>query len=252
MSGFFYGRMTATAEYATLVRARMKPKLVLFDIDGTLIKSGDKKLRKRFDYAFETVYGVAHQVRWDQHEGAIDRQLIVEEMLFAGVPEARILERLNDAYEAEYNYFAEHVDRKLYASYELPFVRDLLQSLWERSYLGVLTGNYHQLGWLKLEILGLKQFFPFGLFGNEAEKRTDLAAQAIPRAKAHFGVHFAPRDIIIIGDTKRDIDCARAIGARVIATATGHVPWDILQAAAPDLAVHNLSDERILPFILES
>ena len=230
----------------------MKRPLVLFDIDGTLVKSGDKKLRKRFDHAFKSIYGVDHEVRWDMHEGAIDRQLFLEEMMFCGIAESVILERLADAYEAAYEYFHDNVDWKEYAAYELPHARDLLQVLWEQSHMGVLTGNYAKLGWLKLEIINMKQFFPFGLFGNEAGKRTELAAQALPRATQHFGVEFAPRDIIIIGDTTRDIDCAREIGARVIATATGRISYEDLVQANPDLAVHDLSDDRIIPFILQS
>lgn len=228
----------------------MKKPLVLFDIDGTLLRSVSKTLPKRFNYAFKTVYGIDHQVRWDMHQGSVDRQLILEEMLFCGVDEGLILDRIDEAYEVAYTYFRDNVDRNEYATFELPHVRQVLHALQTNAHMGVLTGNHVKMGWLKLELINMKHFFTFGLFGNEASGRIELAQQAVTRAEKHFNVNFDPHDICIIGDTPRDIACARAIGARVIATATGRISLAELAQAEPDLAVSDFSDPRILPFIL--
>lgn len=227
----------------------MKHTLVLFDIDGTLLYSKDTSHRKRFEVAIQEVYGISVTIDWEQFHGHIDTSIFVSTLTQAGVPTSNIYEKLPLAFEQSYEYFKQNIPKAFHESI-LPGARDLLEHLAPKAHLGILSGNYEKTGWHKLELVGLRHYFTFGVFGHEGDDRIALARLAPEKAKRHFGKSFQPNDIYIIGDTPKDIACAKAINARSIAVTTGHYsPTDLLPHT-PDLLVHSLEDSRILPYIL--
>ncbi len=126
----------------------------------------------------------------------------------------------------------------------LPGIKALLQELHARQQvaLGLLTGNLERGAQLKLTHYGVDHFFPFGAFADDHHDRNALGQFAQQRATALHGVHFDPKRTTIIGDTPHDVSCARAIGARVLAVATGAFTADALAACDPDAVLENLSD----------
>lgn len=110
--------------------------------------------------------------------------------------------------------------------------------------LGLGTGNLERGARIKLEPAGLNRFFSFGGFGSDAESRPALLEAGVRRAESLGGRAIARADVWIVGDTLRDISAARAIGAKVLAVATGRPAFELLAGAEPDLCVRDLTDPR--------
>ena len=133
----------------------------------------------------------------------------------------------------------------------LPGVVELLPALRARSdefALGLLTGNFAAAAELKLGHYGLAEFFQFGAFADDSFDRNLLGPVALGRARERFGAGaFADptRDVLVLGDTPRDIACARACGAKVLAVATGKHPREDLAAHGPDYLFDTLDDPRL-------
>ena len=104
------------------------------------------------------------------------------------------------------------------------------------------AGNIEEIGWLKLEVAGLRTFFRFGAFGDESDHRADLVRLAVDRARATIGIDYAGEQIWIIGDTPRDIACARSAGTKVVAVATGRWSAEQLAEHRPDALLADLTD----------
>lgn len=222
--------------------------MVLFDIDGTLIKSGDVKLRKRFEHVFRKIYGVKQSVRWELHDGTGDLCIFLTELTAAGLSREEIEKRLPEAFDEASRYFEKHA-RDNYSKWLLPGAVSLVKSVAKIAHIGTLTGNIDQVAWRKLELIGLRHHFLFGVFGNEAEDRVGIAKLAHRRAADHLGFSLEPQNVIIIGDTPNDILCARAIEARVVAVSTGKFSDEELEKHKPDLLISSLEDPRVLEFI---
>ncbi len=111
--------------------------------------------------------------------------------------------------------------------------------------LGLLTGNIQELAYLKLARICLDGYFPFGAFGCDAENRNDLPPFALERAMSHTGRSFSGKDVIVIGDTPRDIECGKCIGATTVGVATGHFSADELAAHEPDFVLETLENFTI-------
>ncbi|MGH7997468.1 MAG: HAD hydrolase-like protein, partial [Opitutaceae bacterium] len=126
----------------------------------------------------------------------------------------------------------------------LPGVPGLLADLAKRTDCaqGLLTGNLRRGAELKLSVHGLWGFFPFGAFADDAELRDELGPHALRRAKERHGVDFPPERTWIVGDTPHDIACARAIGARSLAVATGGYSSEALAAHRPTALLPDLAD----------
>jgi phosphoglycolate phosphatase-like HAD superfamily hydrolase len=108
--------------------------------------------------------------------------------------------------------------------------------------LGLVTGNIEGGARIKLGPTGLWPRFPVGAYGSDHMDRRRLPSLAARRAHALLGTAFAPRDVVVIGDTPHDIDCARAFGAVAVAVATGQYPRAELLAERPDHFYEDLSD----------
>jgi phosphoglycolate phosphatase-like HAD superfamily hydrolase len=123
-------------------------------------------------------------------------------------------------------------------------VKDLLRSLKNTdSYvLGLLTGNLEEGARIKLEPFELNPFFALGAYGSDAEDRNLLLPIALRRVREQLGLPLRTGDCVVIGDTPKDVECARVHGAPSIAVATGPIPLEVLQETGADLVLSDLSD----------
>lgn len=214
----------------------------LFDIDGTLLSSGGAG-RLAMERALEAEFQVDQEIPPGMLAGRTDRGIINQ--LFS----------LNEIEESEGNItrFVERYLTKLPDALQeraggiLPGVIELLDELQGRSaHIGLLTGNMVRGAHIKLSHHGLMDHFPFGAFGDLRLTRDEVAHDALATVREHVHADVQPEQVWIIGDTPRDISCARAIGARVVAVATGVHEADDLHEHGPDLLVQDLSDTAAL------
>ncbi len=220
-------------------------KLVLFDIDGTLIASNQVGTKAMYR-AMEGFLGSSDALRRIHMAGMVDwgiwREALGSEGYSADEADAHVPD-LWRSYVAELAYILaspEHRDPEI-----LPGVCPLLKALDEREdiLLGLLTGNIEPGAWLKLGKVGLDRFFRFGAFGNDAAERPSLPAVAVERAATFAnGHHFTKKEIVIIGDTVHDIACGESLGVCAIGIATGPADVNTLCAAGADYAFESLED----------
>lgn len=218
-------------------------RLILFDIDGTLLATGGAAARA-FHRALLEVFGTAGPIHAHSFAGKTDPQIAYELLSAAGWSEAEITARLPALWAA----YLRELPAELAAARlrVLPGVRALLERL-ERhngdAIVGLLTGNIAPGARLKLEAAGLGfDRFAVGAFGSDHAERARLPAVAVRRAEARFGHRFAGKAIVVIGDTPHDIACGEALGVRTIAVATGSYPAAALAACAPDHVFPSLAD----------
>jgi phosphoglycolate phosphatase len=219
-------------------------RLILFDIDGTLLHTHGAP-RRAFHRALLEVYGTAGPIDSLEFDGKTDPQIARELLTHAGLETAEIdrgLDRLFDAYLRELDLeFALPEHRTTV----LPGVADLLMALESRAadaLVGLLTGNILEGARRKLESCGLADRFAFGAYGSDSEHRPELPAIALERARALTGRSFSGRHTVIIGDTPHDITCGRALGVRAAGVCTGRHDRAALAAAGADIVLGDLSD----------
>jgi phosphoglycolate phosphatase-like HAD superfamily hydrolase len=225
-------------------------KIPLFDIDGTLVKTQSPINRQVVAYAAKKVYGIDAQQTEINPEGMTDNQIITEILKLHGLTAEEVKEKITEEIQAVTDYVNEHkneIELEI-----LPGVRKLLTNLKSKQIpMGVLTGNVEGLAWAKLERAGIKEFFDFGAFGSQAFKRIELVEIARKNAEKALKKTFQIQDFIIVGDTPRDIWCARDAGIKVAIVATGLSLFEELAEEKPDLLVRTLEDKRVFNFITE-
>lgn len=214
-------------------------RLILFDIDGTLVDCGGQP-KPLFGEALEEVYGERGDLPGYDFSGKTDPRIVVDLMTAAGVPEAVIHQRLPDLRDAYLARLAERLEPEHVRI--LPGVVELLTTLAERDDLviALLTGNWERGAGIKLGSVGLERFFAFGSFGDGQTDRRDLPPVALARAAAHCGRRFRPEEAWIVGDSLLDVDCARAHGIPCLAVATGRTPAEALAAAGARRVIADL------------
>jgi phosphoglycolate phosphatase-like HAD superfamily hydrolase len=218
-------------------------RLILFDIDGTLLHCGPQ-VRGLFTGALTEVYGRTVETRGYSFAGRTDPGIVHDLLRDAGVsPEvveeglptmqARYLERLEAGLDG----------RRMRL---LPGVLELLEMLEARSdvQLGLLTGNWQGGAQIKLSRFDLNRFFTFGAYGDDGVDRNTLPPIALERALAHTGRRFRPEETLIIGDSLLDVACGRASGVPVLAVATGFTPAEQLAAAGAHWVAEDLVAAR--------
>ena len=225
-------------------------KIPLFDIDGTLVKTDSPINNDVFAYAVKKVYGIDAYHTEINPEGMTDNQILTEILKLHGLTAEEVKEKITEEIQAVTDYAKEHKDKiKLEV---LPGVKELLTELKNKQIpMGVLTGNVEGLAWTKLEKAGIREFFDFGAFGSQAFKRVELVEIARKNAENVLNITFQTQDFIIVGDTPRDIWCARDAGIKVVIVATGLSPFEELTEEKPDLLVQTLEDGRVFDFITE-
>ena len=224
-------------------------KLVLFDIDGTLISDGGAS-REAFASALLDVFGYRGELRRYDFSGRTDPQIAQMVLRDAGWSETDINSRAVQLWDAYVAGLEKHERARVR---ELPGVRVLLDALQSdsRVTLALLTGNIERGARLKLSGPALNDYFPFGAFGSDSAKREELPPIAIERAEAFSGHRFRGRDVIIIGDSIYDVRCGAPHSATTIAIASGKTSANALKAEKPDYFFESASDrEELLKAIL--
>lgn len=213
-------------------------RVILFDIDGTLISTGGAGMASLLATMREE-FGV-EQPEQVPVSGRTDRGIA------ASLFERHGIQNSDDnwlRFRAGYlRHLRAHLPLK--QGRVLPGVAELLTAIVGRSevLVGLLTGNLREGASLKLEHYGLASHFEFGGFGDHSADRNAVAAEALAASRIQAAARGAePRDVWVIGDTPLDVACARSIGARAVAVATGGCSRDELSQSQPDLLVDDLA-----------
>jgi phosphoglycolate phosphatase-like HAD superfamily hydrolase len=217
-------------------------KLVLFDIDGTILLT-DGAGKRAIHRALIEVFGGTgpHDHRFD---GKTDPQIVRELMRIEGHADDHIDAHMSPLLELYVAYLDEELRVGAHGVRVMPGVCDLLDALETRGdiLLGLLTGNLEAGARAKLGSAGIDpRRFRVGAYGSDHETRRELPALAQRRAREELGVDVHGADVVVIGDTPADIDCGRGIGARAIAVATGHFSVDELWGHNPAAVFPDLS-----------
>jgi phosphoglycolate phosphatase len=208
----------------------------LFDIDGTLLRSRD---RIHYNSFFSSVRSV------------LNRELVLDGVVLSGNTDPGILREAFQIAKLEDAHWQPHLEeifeqmRAEVASRRgemklvmMPGVEEILAYLQSKgAALGVATGNLEAIGWIKIETLGLRDWFTFGGFSDHFDVRSNMIAHAIELAHQHAG---PDATVCVVGDTPADISAARANGLPTIAVATGNYSFDELMQHQPEVCVSTL------------
>ena len=225
-------------------------KLVLFDIDGTLMR-GVGAVVSSYRLAFQEIFGIDASITDVDCSGRTDPEIVTEVLTARGFDQEAIsqgLPRLFASYIVNLKREIPNTDD----AYVCPGIQELLDELAGRPLvLGILSGNLQESSRLKLSLFDLNRYFQVGAFGSDSAVRSELVGIALKRTEDRFGLTFSGKDIVIIGDSVRDVHCGRDYGVKSIAVATGVTPYEKLAAEKPDHLFNNLSGtEEVLDAIL--
>jgi phosphoglycolate phosphatase-like HAD superfamily hydrolase len=214
-------------------------RLVLFDIDGTLVRTGGAGV-KAFARAFVSEFGEPDLTPLIKFGGRTDPSLVRELFMHRRIePSPENFRRFFDAYVVWLQKLIVECAGGVCPG--VPEFYDALESRANPPLIGLLTGNIRRGAQIKLGRYQLWEKFGFGGFGDDHEDRPQIAAIAQRRGGERLGRTLQGAEILVIGDTPLDIDCGRAIGAKVLAVATGGFTVRQLEEHEPDWAVEDLS-----------
>jgi phosphoglycolate phosphatase len=227
-------------------------KLVLFDIDGTLVLTGGAGIRA-MNRACEELVGHPHALEGIPVAGRTDRIILTDVVARLGhALDGGLLERLREGYISNLREEIERPGRT--QSFEslgprggvkavMPGIRELLHVLERRDdvFLGLLTGNFEAGARIKLEHFDLWRYFRCGAYGDDAADRNELVPFALERARRCGLPDIAPDHILVVGDTPHDIACARAVGATPVGVATGGFSVEQLRDSGAEIVFPDLS-----------
>lgn len=225
-------------------------RLLLFDIDGTLLLSGGAGGRA-MTRAFAETFGHPEAFAGVSMAGRTDGFLLDTALARTGMTAS---EAARDRFRTLYlTHLAHELEQPGTGRHGLlPGVDTLLAELGRRPevHLALVTGNYRDGARLKLARVGLWDRFPWGAFADDAVDRNALVPVALARATAHGVPAMPPHQITVIGDTRFDVECARAGGVRAVGVATGGASRGDLEASGADLVLDDLTDVgRLLHFL---
>jgi phosphoglycolate phosphatase len=216
-------------------------KLILFDIDGTLVLTGGAGGRA-MARAFTDVFGFENGMPSISMAGRTDSWIVAQIAAQHGVPyDSDMLARFHHAYVG---HLVQEIHKPGPQKGVLPGVRLVLDALalHEGAHLALLTGNFERGAQIKLEYFDLWRYFASGAFGDRDHDRNSLLPAAIARVEASGGPSVRPSDVVIVGDTPLDVAVAVAAGARSLAVATGSYDANVLRASGADVVLDDLSD----------
>jgi len=229
----------------------MNTTLVLFDVDGTLLLTGKAGMRA-MHWVGSQLFG--DRFTWDgvEEAGHLDPLILAEALENNGYDRNH-----TGHHEAFENSYLSQLQKELNANPEavdaLPGVHETLALLRQRReargdvVLGLLTGNYTRAVPIKLGAVGIDPgWFEITAFGDEACTRADLVELAMNKYQTRYGQTIHPRRVIIIGDTPRDIACAKAHGCVAFAVATGRYSTEHLHETGADIVVKDMGDPKVL------
>jgi len=216
-------------------------KLLLFDIDGTLISTGgaDGRAMAR---AFREVFGFSNGLGSISMAGRTDAWIVAQMAAEHGL--TYDADRFRAFYESYVRHLADEVELPGSQKGVLAGVRPLLDTLVSRdnAYLALLTGNFKRGAEIKLEYFDLWRYFRTGAFGDDSHDRNGLLWKALAKVEEAGGPHVRPSELVIIGDTPLDIAVAVAGGARSLGVATGSYDVETLLESGADAALPDLGD----------
>lgn len=215
-------------------------RLILFDIDGTLIDSGGAGTRS-LDLALKELFSINNAFKGVSMAGKTDKLIIKEGLTKHGIP-------IDGNITSVINAYLKHLKKEILNNrkHVKPGINETLEKLkyMNNISIGLLTGNIEDGARIKLEPFRLNQYFQSGAFGSDDEDRNNLLPIAIRRFEEILQMRIDIRDCIIIGDTPRDVECAHIYGAKCIGVATGPYTIDDLIQAGADHVVKDLSDQN--------
>jgi len=214
-------------------------RLVLFDVDGTLVHTG-RAGSQAFAKTFATEFNAHDGVEKIKFAGRTDVSLVREFFSYHRIPATP------ENFQRFFTRFVFWLDYIVAQSHGeicpgVPEFLDGLQALPQPPTLGLLTGNIKLGAEIKLRRYGLWEQFRFGGFADDHEDRDQIAAAAFERGRRVVGKDLQPEEVIVVGDTPFDIRCGKFIGARVLAVATGGAKLEELKKHSPDWAVADLT-----------
>jgi phosphoglycolate phosphatase-like HAD superfamily hydrolase len=217
--------------------------LVLFDIDGTLVRRAGPHHREALVHAVRRVTGLETTTEGIPLQGMLDPDILTVMMRRAGVRRAAITEAMPGILHAAERYYARVCP--ILEDKHCPGVVPVLDRLTRRgTLLGLVTGNLTRIGWRKLERAGLRGYFRFGAFGEMAKTRAGLAKMAVGEARRRGWIaREAP--VSLVGDAPADILAAQANGIRSISVATGLTAEEELRELRPDFLLKDLRGLRL-------
>lgn len=217
--------------------------LVLFDIDKTLL------VGSHFHYlamkqALKDVYGIENPRPLPNLQGMTDLQILQATLSQEGVDQETIDKGIDACMAEMVTYFRENIMKEHIIC--LDGVKDVLGSLEQfKVPMGLVTGNLEPIAWLKLDRIGIKNYFGFGGFGNESADRSLLVRHAVERAEAIYG-NFSRRNVFVIGDTPRDVLAGQKNGVKTVGVATGDFSVNELETTGADFVLESFKDTRVL------
>lgn len=232
-------------------------KLVLFDIDGTLIQTSQHSVdqwRIRVVEVFKKIYDKDLPVDFDlaRVNGKVERRYFREISEMLGVSRQSFDEKFPDAADYFHELLKHHIEKKNIVFTKVKEAHDLVTLIakTEHIHMGLVTGNIEKNAWLKLSSAGFDTPFEVGGFGDEIEDRGDLVLEAVRKASDHYCATYGKSDIIVIGDTIHDIASAKKAGVISVGVATGMTEtYEVLVAAGGDVVVHTLMDKDVLQLL---
>ncbi len=232
----------------------MNKKLVLFDIDGTLIYHVGNEpggWKKRYAHGMKTAWNVDASSGMDKYDGFPDWASGFAAVRQYGVTKGQYKKEFPRYIDAMHDYLKELGSMDTLYKPILEAVVLVMKLKAQKAYcIGIISGNAKKIGEWKLEHCGLENLFEFALYGDDATDRIVLAQTVFEKAKIFFYREFRPQDITVIGDTINDIQCGKAIGAATIGVTTGyHGSRIVLEKENPDLLVDSLMDKRVFDLL---
>jgi len=213
--------------------------LILFDIDGTLVRRAGPHHRQALVDGVRAVTGLESTTNGIPVQGMLDPVILTRMMENSGMDNDAIVTAMPRVIEAAQDIYQTGVPDL--RNKMCPGVEPLLQHLrGQGRVLALVTGNLTRIGWHKLERAGIAHYFRFGAFGEMAPTRGDLARLAIGRARAEKLIG-PDEPVALIGDAPQDIEAAREAGARAIAVRTGISSAGTLEALSPDVLIDDLT-----------
>jgi len=235
----------------TLRGAERVRRLILFDVDGTLLSTNGQAGRA-IGFALHETFGTAGPIEGYAFAGKTDPQIVFELTRMAGLARAEVEPRLAEVFDRYCGRLAEVLGPG--NTRALPGVRAILDELARHAdvAVGLLTGNIRRGAEIKLRAAGLEGRFATGAFGSDREDRNQLVPVARARARETWGSDFPGPDTVVVGDAEADVRCARAGGARSVAVASSKTPKERLAALAPDVLLDSLDAPGVLEALLGS
>lgn len=218
-------------------------RLVLFDIDGTLLAT-DGAGKRAIQAALMEVFGTTGPIHGYSFAGRTDPEIVRDLLRADGLGDAEIDAGLPALwFRYVENLHREVREMRVHSLPGVPALVDRVEGEGGEMVLGLLTGNIAAGARIKVDASGLRfDRFRVGAYGSDHAHRPELPAIAVERARRLTGVEYAGKEIVIVGDTPKDVACGEHLGVRTIATATGRHGVDELAACGPDHLFPDLSD----------